>query len=1331
MARATTRRNQTITELERQRDTLRRQQERDRRALEMLYNISLACRGQISFQQVFTAIAAELSAVFPLDACYIALCNNEQGEFFRAVLTVDEGEFEYAENIPYGPLTSLLLQRREPLLFRDLAAERASQHVASEPFGNTTKQSRSWLGAPLLVGRDAVGVISIQSYRPDQYDETDRDLLQRIGNVVAVALENVNLAQHQRNLSVALANQVAARTDELNVLSAISAEMVEQQPLPALLNRALVLVQGLLRMEGGTVRLLDETSTLLVLMAHQGFGPGYAEQTVRSPLASSPLSRVIAENRPLIVRSGWSRLPRSADFPIHLFPAFESLLCVPLRIGARVLGTLSLFGLFPRDFDESEVGLAQAIGNQIAIAIQNTRLFAERERQIAELRALSSVSRAASAALDPQTLLRQVHDALKSFIRLDAFSMVIYDPERMVVTDGVSIDEGEEYVYWRNTPPPSGSLTGWIINHRQLLRFRDLSSEIAAYPELTLHAVGSDRHAVSWLGVPFFDREDRVLGVIAIQGYTADLFDERDEALLVNVVQQVGLHVQNVRLLGQRERQIRELDAIGQIGQLVSASFDLEEMMTGVYETLEQVTRSSVFYLLICEPETHIVTNAVFVEQGERIPLDWSGKPPNPTSLSAWIMRNREPLIFQELPVQRDQLQARGIAPVPAGPAVQVRSWVGVPLLARDGETIGVLSLQDYQAYCYDAQTIDFLGQVASHVSLGVQKVRLFEERERQIDANARLAAAAQAHAEAAERQAKRMELVHHITSMLSNRLDLEEILDLAARALVQLFWADHVGIMRFDEDAEWGVVIAEYPPSGTLGVRVPLRDNPIMKEFFASRRPVCISSVETDPRARLSRDLFRELGIVSVMILPLVSRDRLIGSIGLDSFNAVRTFTEDEQDLFLTVANSIATAIENARLFAAEHEARRTADTLREVARVLSSTFNPQEVLQLVLRELQQLIPYDTASIMLLDGHALRIAAARGWDETDVDPRALLLTLDQPSGAGHVVQFGLPIVIADTAAANYWQPDDRVTLTRSWLGAPLIAKGTVLGVLNIDAYAPGRFTERDIEVATAFANHAALALENARLYQESVTRVEQEMEIARNIQSNLFPRALPQVAGLTVAAECRPARETGGDFYDLVMLNEDRIAVIVGDVSGKSIPAAMLMAVARSIARSEARDHETPPLVMCETNRWVVADVPPRTFVALSYATIDLAQRRLSLANAGQLAPLRRRADGAVEYLEPPGPALPLGMLPDIAYEALETTLEPGDTLIFYTDGIVEAKDRTRRLFGFEWLELLVRDKGHLPPAAFIATVLETVDGFAAETPQHDDMTLVVVRVE
>ncbi|MDQ2995998.1 MAG: GAF domain-containing protein [Chloroflexota bacterium] len=1154
MDQATSTHNQDIAAIERQRDTFREQQGRYRRALDVLYHVSVACRGRASFREIFEITYQELRAIFALDACYLAVCDLSQPDMFRAAYMIDEEQGEYIEHMPHGTLTGLLLANRTPLLFSDLAVERLQSPFPGDRFGNSSKLSRSWMGVPLLVGQDAVGVISVQSYTPNLYDGDDLDLLQRLGNVVGVALENVNLAQQQRALSQELATRVAARTDELAILTALASEMVLQRPLPELLDRALELVLPLLGVASGNVRRYDRERDALILLAQRGIPADDPRAVASITVTGTKIGSIILENQPVVIESDLSR------YSVIKAPSqFQSLLGVPLRIGDQVVGSLVLLDTEPRRFSIQQIELLQVIGNQIALAIEQARLLDERERQIAELRALSNIGHAAATALDLATLLRQVHEALRGVMRLDAFMMIVYDPERGLIADGIGIDRGEEYSYFKHQPPLPGSLTEWVLRERRVLHVGNLPEEISRYPELTEHIIGADSPAVTWLGVPLFDRAGQPIGVISVQGYTPQAFSARDQQFVEDVARQVALHVQNVRLLTERERRIRELDAIGLVGQLVSASYDLEEIIQRVYEQLRDVTGAPVFYMVICEPETFMISHSAYIDRGVREADDWHGQVARPGSLTSWLLQHRTPLLLDDLPAQREKLIEMGIAISQLSAANSTRAWVGVPLLAKQGQPIGLISVQDYQPAQYDRRTVDFLSQVASHVSLGVQKVQLFDERERQI--------------------------------------------------------------------------------------------------------------------------------------------------------------------------------AENERLFFAEQAARHMADTLREVARVLSESFDADEVPHLILRELRKVIAYDSASILLLQDDVFRLSMQDRQAGIEA-PYHTVFRLDQLNAARLVAQRRAPLVIADTHTAPEWTLVEPATPLRSWLGAPLIAKGQVIGVLNISAASPQRFTERDAEVALAFASQAAVAMENARLYLESVTRVEQELEIARGIQLNLFPRTLPHLEGLELAARYLPARETGGDFYDVIQLREQSgstrgsLALMVGDVSGKSITAAMLMAVARSIARSEARDHQTPPEVMRETNRWICEDVPPRSFVALCYATIDLHTRHLALSNAGQLSPLRRRRDGRIEYLDAPGNTLPLGIDPRTPYIALDVALEPGDLLLFFTDGIVEAQDVSRTLFGFERLEALLHAHGHLAPDALIDRVLATVEAFTGSAPQHDDMTIMALRI-
>lgn len=1315
-----------VFELEQQHDWFHRRHERAMRVLDVLAAIGQAGRERRSLSEILETVQRELARLFIFDACSIAVCDERVGHF-RCALLAEGSIARFVEHVEWGRLAGMLVTRSEPLLFRDLTTECPLQAPLTL-LDRHARDARAWLGAPLVAGAQAIGVMTLQSRQAGIYDETDLDLLSRIANIIAAVVKNAVLIEQGERLRASLADQVSARTEELAALNTIASSLVERRPLNEILDRALDVVLQLFGLDAGNVHLLDPDGAHLTLCCQRGFPETYARQTYRISLVY-PVRSVVETRKPIVASERWYEYHRGTTLPLEVLPPFECSLTLPLLAGAMVIGTLSLFGFTPRSFSEHEIRLAQSVANQMAIIIENRRLLEERERQIAELQALGEVSRAATTAHDTRTLLQRVHAALKGFFPLDVFSLVVFDPERGIITDGLAIDERQIHTFWNGEPPAPRSLTAHVLRTGEELHFHDLPVDLSAYPDLEITLTASMRPSRSWLGMPLRDRDGRVIGMISVQSYTPAMFGPRDAAFLRNVATQVALHIQNVRLLVQREHQIAELEAIGKIGKVVTASYDLDAMLDAIYGVFRDLLGAPVFALLICDPETMLLTNAVFVKQGKRVPLDLVGRQMAPGSLSHWIATHRQPLLFHDLLHQADEVARHGIQPHSVGEGRPVRSWAGVPVLARDGELIGVLSIQDYRPYRYDRETLDFLHQVASHVSLGVQKVRLFEERER-------LLTEARAHAKAAQQQAHRLELVNRIASLLSARLDPQEVLRIATRELVHLFWADHSGAVLFT-DHEVGVVVAEYPDAGVGGMTIPLGNNPLVAHLLATRRPVVIEDVEHDPLAATSRDAWRAMGIASLIVAPLVSRDRVLGSISLDNYGQRLRVSEEELELISTVATAIAAAVENAQLFAAEQEQRRTADTLREVARVLNSTFDLNEVLQLVLAELQKVIAFDTASIMLLDGSTLRLVAARGRVSA-VEPRVQTLSVEG-SAAGYVVQSRKPMRYIAGQNDGPWRSLPTSANICSWIGVPLIARGRVVGVLNIDSRRPGPgqpsdlylgriFTERDVEVAGAFANHAALAIENARLYQESVARVEQELEIARRIQANLFPRQLPTVAGLELAARCLPARETGGDFYDVLELGT-RVGVIVGDVSGKSLPAAMLMAVARSTARSEVRDHEIPAIVLREINRSLVDDVPPNSFVALSYALVDRVRQRLVLASAGHLTPLLRHADGRTRFLEGP-PALPLGLFSHATFGQFEVDLQPGDTLLFYTDGIVEAQDRCRNLFGFDRLEHLMQRWGHLPAAQVAERILAEVQSFSEGMSPHDDMTLVVVRI-
>ncbi len=240
--------------------------------------------------------------------------------------------------------------------------------------------------------------------------------------------------------------------------------------------------------------------------------------------------------------------------------------------------------------------------------------------------------------------------------------------------------------------------------------------------------------------------------------------------------------------------------------------------------------------------------------------------------------------------------------------------------------------------------------------------------------------------------------------------------------------------------------------------------------------------------------------------------------------------------------------------------------------------------------------------------------------------------------------------------------------------------------------------------------------------------RLAQELAVARAIQMDLFPKHPPQVAGFTFAAHCTPARETGGDFYDFIDLERGRVGVVVADVAGKSIPAALLMANARSTWRAAAASGASPKAVLEWTNRALCQDVGPWAFVTLFYAIIDPAESSLHFASAGH-PPAILRHNSSLRELSANG--LPLGLVPSAEYVEARVSLPPGDRIILYTDGIVESLDAQRKMFGFErfydTLARLSADRPHV----LVKEILSAVRDFSGSAEQVDDVTLLVIQAE
>jgi serine phosphatase RsbU (regulator of sigma subunit)/anti-sigma regulatory factor (Ser/Thr protein kinase) len=299
-------------------------------------------------------------------------------------------------------------------------------------------------------------------------------------------------------------------------------------------------------------------------------------------------------------------------------------------------------------------------------------------------------------------------------------------------------------------------------------------------------------------------------------------------------------------------------------------------------------------------------------------------------------------------------------------------------------------------------------------------------------------------------------------------------------------------------------------------------------------------------------------------------------------------------------------------------------------------------------------------------------------------------------------------------------------------LAVPLVSQGELIGVLNLGPRLSEQdYSSDDRKLLDNLAAQAAPALRVGQLVREqeaeAVTRqrFEQELEVARLIQQNFLPKELPDLPGWQVAAYYRPAREVGGDFYDVIPLSDGRVAFVVGDVTDKGVPAALVMSATRSVLRASAQRLIEPGIVLERVNEHLCPDMPAKMFVTCLYGVLDPATGLLRFANAGHDLPYVKTADGVVELR---ARGMPLGLMPGMAYEEKEAVLQPGESVLLHSDGVVEAHDPERDMFGFPRLKETVADAPG--GQALIDRVLADLDAFTGPgAEQEDDITMVTLE--
>ncbi len=785
-----------------------------------------------------------------------------------------------------------------------------------------------------------------------------------------------------------------------------------------------------------------------------------------------------------------------------------------------------------------------------------------------------------------------------------------------------------------------------------------------------------------------------------------------------------------LNLAGQ-QRSVRELAMLNEVSRaIIRSELDVATLCDLIYREASKIVDTSSFHLGLFEGDNY--TLLVRVQDRVRLPrltVDLAAG----DGLIGWIRQTGKALLVEDFVEEIERLPARPRYQSERPP----RSGIYVPLIAGE-EVIGSISVQSYEPGAFVANDLRLLSLIADQAAVVISRARAFAQ---------------------ANQRAVQLQAIQQVSEQVTAILDLDQLLPSVVRLIRERFGYHPVHIFTLDAGVT-GIRFRASTAAGEQLVRIkqmPLNlGQGIVGNAAVAGQFILVGDVRHDPRyIRDSRSTRSELAV------PLRVGEQVLGVLDVQS-DRVDAFDADDLFVIRTLADQIAVAIDSANSYGAQQEEAWTLNALLQMAENIGRAGSVEALVATAVRLSPLLLGAPRCYCLLWEREEelFRLVAAYGLP---VELRTRLVGQPlSPAEAPLLAQLqaitlGASPRLLTLAEAHAhpvaWPQLLEAGLSGLLLVLPLVGRAGLLGglILDYDPGAPGPDL-RQTNLSIGAAAQVAGALESLLLAREAevAVRLEQELQVAREIQTSLLPAAPPVLPGWQIAAAWRSARLVGGDFFDFWLLGNvqavadgvapvgaeslpgasARLGFVIADVSDKGVPAALFMALARSLVRAAALDGAAPAPAMERANHWITRDSESGMFVTLFYGVLDPATGRLRYTVAGHNPPLLISADdGAISELRTPGIAL--GVLEQIQLEEAEVTMAPGDLLVCYTDGVTEAIDEAQFEFGTERLRALLRQQRHAPAEVVLQALLDAVARHARGQPPFDDVTLVVIRRE
>ncbi len=1002
-------------------------------------------------------------------------------------------DFEHGERLTIPPRTpqpgstfERILKTRQPVIWNTRSDYPAGQLLPG------TDQSKSLAAIPIISSDRVLGSINIENHeRENAYGESELRLLTTIAASLGTALENARLFDEtqQRNAELAIINAV-------------------QQALAAELD-----IQGIYDAVGEKLREIFDAQTISIYSANlktrmmtveYAFEKGQKYEPMSVPF-NSLYEYVVGLNETFVKNKDFPQF--AAQFKDYKVPQGEmprSLITVPVY---RNKETDFWVGVSIQDMDgekifsESDVRLLETLANAMSVALQNARLFDETQRLLkitedraAELAIINSVQAALAAELNIQGIYDAVGDKIREIFNQANVGIRIYDPQTDMVHYPYYYESGQR-ISFESEPLPKGGFGQHVIRTRETFVVNEnMAQEMEKYGSYNLPGTGMSK---SILMVPLVVG-DQARGIInLVDNEREHAYGESDVRLLQTLANAMSVALENARLFDETQRLLKEteqraaeLAIINSVQEGLASKLDMQAIYDLVGDKIREIFETQSMFIAIFDHESGKDIIPYDYEEGVR-------EYPAPDDLSKFeqhIINTRQSLMVNE------NLEARakeiGMTVIPGTEMAKSGMWV--PLISGD-LVRGMISIQNLKSEnAYSDSDLRLLQTLASSMSVALENARLFDETQRLF------------HAE--QQRAAELAIINSVQQGVSSNLDFQTIIDLVGDKLREIFNTGDMAIHWYDAKANLSYAMYSYEHGTRLTPPPP--NTPRSKAWFKileTRQPIVVNTL-AESLAMFGPAVPGTDESKSMVRVPIIGSDRVIGTISVENFEREYGFSESDVRLLQTVASSMGVALENARLFDETQQRNAELAIINSVQAALAAKLEMQAIYDAVGDKIREIFDAHTVSIMTYDAATAMIFDSYSYEKGD----RTLVEGSIPSFGfrKHVIENKKPLIInrdVERLSVEYGNPILYGEMSKSCIFVPMMAGDHVTGVISLqnmdreDAY-----SDSDVRLLQTLANSMSIALENARLFDETQRLLKEtedraaELAIINSVQEGL-----------------------------------------------------------------------------------------------------------------------------------------------------------------------------------------------------------------------------------